>query len=81
MGTKTAVGRGTYKYNICDPMCASGNYETARARMKLSRPRRGCEIYIGGETVRARVPLFTRIEIRYHGRTFRSLTSGTQSCQ
>jgi len=80
-GNKNAVGRGKYRYNICEPMCASGNYKTARARIKLYRPRLGCEIYQDGETVRASVRLFTRIEIKYNGRTFRSLTSGTQSCQ
>jgi hypothetical protein len=80
-GSKSAVGRGKYTYNICDPTCADGNYRSASARIRLYRPRRGCEIYQGGETVRARVRLFTRIELRYNGHTFRSLTSGTQSCQ
>lgn len=80
-GDKNAVGRGKYRYNICEPTCASGNLKTAMARIKLYRPRLGCEIYQDGGTVRASVRLFTRIEIKYNGRTFRSLTSGTQSCQ
>jgi len=80
-GSASAVGRGKYTYNICEPTCADGNMKSARARIKLYRPRVGCEIYQDGETVRVSVRLFTRIEIKYNGRTFRSLTSGTQSCQ
>ena len=80
-GSKSAVGRGKYSYNICEPTCADGNMRSEKARVRLYRPRRGCEIFVGDEFVKTNRRLFTRIEIRYDGHTFRSLTSGTQSCQ
>jgi hypothetical protein len=80
-GTRSASGRGTFTYNICEPACASGNYRSASARVRLYRPRTGCEIYRDGMMVRSRVALFTRIELNYNGHTFHSLTAGTQSCQ
>lgn len=80
-GQRSARGKGTFTYNTCSPTCADGNSKSTSARIRLYRPRRGCEIYVNGRTVRTRRRLFTRIELRYDGRTFRSLTSGTQSCQ
>jgi len=80
-GRKTAIGHGTFTSNLCDPTCAAGKLTSVSARIRLYRPRLGCRIYQGGKTTTARVPIFTRIELKYGGHTFKSLTSGTQSCQ
>jgi len=77
-GARTAVGNGTLEYNTCDPMCVSGNTRKVKTRIRLYRPRRGCDIWPDG--VR-RQSVFTKITVWVDGEAWKSLTAGTQSCQ
>jgi hypothetical protein len=77
-----AVGRGKLRFNICDPTCADGNYRTESVRIRLSRPRRGCEIWTRGKTVVERRALFTTITFSRPGEDdFVTQTADTEDCR
>jgi len=77
-----AVGRGNLRFNICEPTCADGNYRTQSVRVRLTRPRRGCEIWAAGQTVVERRALFTTITFSREGEEdFVTQTADTEDCR
>ena len=79
----SATGKGTLEYNTCEPGgCASGNLRKVAATIRLHVPKRGCELWRkSGNTVKTNRLVFTNIDVKFEGETWRSITSGTAGCQ
>jgi hypothetical protein len=81
-GPRRARGRGVVLVNSGEPTCAGGSIDPYRARFRLYRPRRNCRVYDPerGDFVTVAKRIFTRIEIRFDGRTWKTTPLDGQSC-